>query len=54
MAPLGCQLDYIWKELQSRNGGHTFERLFLPGLKWVNPLLGQTSEVGRHTLVILR
>ena len=19
----GCQLDYIWNELQSRNGGHT-------------------------------
>ena len=23
MAVPGCQLDYIWKELQSRNGGHT-------------------------------
>ena len=23
MAILGCQLDYIWNELQSRNGGHT-------------------------------
>ena len=23
MAIPGCQLDYIWNELQSRNGGHT-------------------------------
>jgi hypothetical protein len=23
MALPGCQLDYIWNELQSRNGGHT-------------------------------
>ena len=23
MAILGCQLDYIWNELQSRNGGLT-------------------------------
>jgi hypothetical protein len=22
MAVPGCQLDYIWNELQSRNGGH--------------------------------
>lgn len=27
MASLGCQLDYIWNELQSRNGGHSCERL---------------------------
>ena len=26
MAILGCQLDYIWNELQSRNGGHTCDR----------------------------
>ena len=23
MAILGCHLDYVWNELQSRNGGHT-------------------------------
>jgi hypothetical protein len=23
MATLGCQLDSIWNELQSKNGGHT-------------------------------
>ena len=22
MGIIGCQLDYIWNELQSRNGGH--------------------------------
>ena len=21
----GCHLDYIWNELQSRNGGHTYD-----------------------------
>lgn len=26
MATLSCQRGYIWKELQSRNGGHTGER----------------------------
>ena len=23
MAVLGCQVDYVWDELQSINGGHT-------------------------------
>ena len=36
MAILGCQLDYIWNELQSRNGGHTCD----PDL-----------EAGRHKLL---
>jgi hypothetical protein len=26
MAIIGCQLDYIWNELQSRNEGHTHRR----------------------------
>ena len=26
MAVLGCQLDYVWNELQSRDGEHTSER----------------------------
>jgi hypothetical protein len=38
MAIPSCQLDYIWNELQSRNGGHTY-----------NPDL----EAGRHGLLIL-
>ena len=25
MAILGCQLDYIWNELQSRNGGLAYD-----------------------------
>ena len=25
MGIIGCQLDYIWNELQPRNGGHTFD-----------------------------
>ena len=25
MAISGCQLDFIWSELQSRNGGHTYD-----------------------------
>jgi hypothetical protein len=41
MVILGYQLDYIWNELQSRNGGHTFDpnskagrkHAFDPGLK---------------------
>lgn len=28
MAVLGCQLDYIWDELQSRRMGHTCERFY--------------------------
>ena len=51
---LDCQLDYIWNELQSRNGGHTWERLFLLGFKRINlnPLLVQTFEVGRRPPLI--
>ena len=25
---IGGQLGYIWNELQSKNGGHTYERFF--------------------------
>ena len=32
-----CQLDYIWNELQSRNGGHTCDA---------------DLEAGRHRLLI--
>jgi hypothetical protein len=32
---LSCQLDYIRNELQSRNGGHTWERFSL-GFKYVS------------------
>jgi hypothetical protein len=50
------QLDYIWNEPQSRNGGHTCKVFlvfffFLLGLKKVDLLLVQTSEIGRHTQV---
>jgi hypothetical protein len=49
MTILNCQLDYIWNELQSRNGEHTCdldleterEHAFDPDL-----------EVGGHTLLI--
>jgi hypothetical protein len=27
----GCQLNYIWNELQSRNGGHTCDKAGRPG-----------------------
>lgn len=26
MAILGCQLVYVWNELQSKNGGHTWDK----------------------------
>jgi hypothetical protein len=52
MAILGCQLECIWNELQSRKGGHTCKR-FLLGLKWVKPLLILTFGVGRHVPLIL-
>ena len=42
MAISGCQLDYIWNELQSRSGGHTCDpdleaesqRLLTGNLTW--------------------
>lgn len=37
MAILGCQLDYIWNELQSRKGGHTWDL---------------DLEAGRHRVLI--
>ena len=40
---------YIWNELQSRNGG---AYLYKITFAWVNPLLAQTFEVGRHKLLI--
>lgn len=33
VAILGCQLDYIWNEVQSRNEGHTYERILFFGLR---------------------
>ena len=51
MAILGCQLDYIWNDLQSRNGGHICEVLL--GLKWVNLLLIWTFDrEKRHASLI--
>lgn len=44
---LGCHLDQALSELQSRNGGHSCERL-LCCLKWVDPLLVQTFEAEGH------
>ena len=44
---LGCHLDYTLSELQSKNEGHSWERLPCC-LKWVDPLLVQTFEVGGH------
>lgn len=41
MTIVGCQLDYIWDGLKSRNGGHTCERFSCL-------ILVQTFEVGRH------
>jgi hypothetical protein len=49
MVILGCQVDYIWNELQSRNGGHIYnpdpgtgkQHGFDPDLK-----------TGRHRLLI--
>jgi hypothetical protein len=43
MAIPGCHLDYIWNELQSRNGGHTCD----PDLKAVrHRLLTWTVDMG--------
>ena len=49
MAILHCQCDYIWNELQSRNGKQTCDLL---GWKWVNPLLVQIFEGVRHMPLI--
>lgn len=47
MAHHVCQLDYICTELESRDGGHTWER-FPTWFEMMNPLLVCTSEAGRH------
>ena len=41
---LGCQLDYIWNDLQFRDGRHICRRFFFLGLKWVTLLLVHTIE----------
>jgi hypothetical protein len=43
----GCQLDYIWNELQSRNGGHTCDPDLEAG-KWVFDL-DLDMEILRHS-----
>ena len=63
MAILGCQLDCIWNEQQSRNGGHTYEESCAwfemgrstPSLDlWSRKTCGfdQILEVGRHAWAI--
>jgi hypothetical protein len=47
MAFLGCQLEYMWNELQSERESTPVR--FLLVLKWMNPLLFWTFEVGRHS-----
>lgn len=62
MAPLACQLDHIWSELQSRNEVHTCERIFAwfeMGESTSSPDLCSRKthafnlglEAGRHTLI---
>lgn len=46
MAILGCQLDYTWNELQSRNGGHTCDLDLEVGRQHAFDL---DLEAGRHT-----
>ena len=49
MAILGCQLDCIWDELQSRNGGHTCD----PNLEAGRQLAFDLDvEAGRHRILI--
>jgi hypothetical protein len=48
MAIFGCQLDYIWNELQSRNGGYTCDLdLETGGQHAFDP----DFETGRHRLL---
>jgi hypothetical protein len=44
MGIIGCQLDYIWNELQSRNGGHSCD----PDLVMTHAF-SPDLQVGRHT-----
>ena len=46
MAILGCQLDYIWNELQSRNGGHPCDLDLEAGRQHA---FDSDLEAGRHT-----
>jgi hypothetical protein len=47
MAILSCQFDYIWNELQSRNGGLTYKRFFC--LVEVSGSTSNTDLGGRKT-----
>lgn len=58
MTILGCQLDYIWNELQSRNGGYTWDPDLEVGRQQAfelnleagrHGLFDPDLEVGRHT-----
>jgi hypothetical protein len=45
MAIPGCQLDYLWNELQSRDGGHTCN----PDLGVFDPILTTLFTLGGHS-----
>ena len=47
MAIPGCQLDYIWNELHSRNGGHICDRDLETGRKVSD--LDLDMEILRHS-----
>lgn len=49
MAILGCQLDYIWNKLQSRNGGHSCDPDLEAGRQHAFDL---DREPGSHSLLI--
>ena len=49
MTILGCQLDYIWNELQSKNGGNTCDPDLKAGKEHAFDL---DLETGKHTLLI--
>lgn len=51
-AILGLQPDCIWTELQSRNGGHTYERFFFSWFEVAEYTFSLDLWVGRHTLLI--
>ena len=46
IAILAFPPDYTWNKLQPRTPGHTYYRWL--DWKWVDPLLVQTFEAGRH------
>lgn len=48
MAILGCQLGYVWHELQSTNGGHPCHQ----DLEVGTGVFDLDLEVGRHTPLI--